>query len=210
MESSSVRLFHRQRSLHQILGGGTLADVILWRRRNAALGILSVTLAAWVVFERSGYTLLSFVANVLLLLVSILFVWAKSAAILNRPPPPLPELKIAEEVVQEVTAFVHTRLNSVLSVSQDIALGKDSNLFFKVAGCLWVISVVGSLTDFLTLGYTTLLIVLTVPMLYEKYEDHIDRYTMVAYTEARQLYARLDEEVLSKVRKYILEKRKLS
>jgi hypothetical protein len=46
--------------------------------------ILLVTLAAWLVFERSGYTLLSLVSSVFLLLVAILFIWAKSAAILNR------------------------------------------------------------------------------------------------------------------------------
>ncbi|XP_073111615.1 reticulon-like protein B12 isoform X1 [Elaeis guineensis] len=81
---SSGRLFGRQRSVHQILGGGTIADVVLWRRRDVTVGILLGLLAAWLVFERSGYTLLSFVFNVLLLLISILFTWARAAAILNR------------------------------------------------------------------------------------------------------------------------------
>lgn len=61
-----------------------VADLILWRRKNQTMGILLVTLAVWVVFERSGYTLLSLVSNVFLLLIVILFLWAKSAAILNR------------------------------------------------------------------------------------------------------------------------------
>ncbi|RVX05939.1 Reticulon-like protein B12 [Vitis vinifera] len=81
---SSDRLFNRQRTVHQILGGGLVADVMLWRQKNLTVGILLVTLAAWVVFELSGYTLLSLVSSVFLLLVSILFLWAKSAAILNR------------------------------------------------------------------------------------------------------------------------------
>lgn len=63
---------------------GTVADVILWRRNKLTWGILVVTLAAWVVFEISGYTLLSLSSSVLLLLTTILFLWAKSAAILNR------------------------------------------------------------------------------------------------------------------------------
>lgn len=62
----------------------TVADVILWRRKNLTVGILLIALAAWIVFERSGYTLLSLVSNVLLLLIVILYLWAKSAAILNR------------------------------------------------------------------------------------------------------------------------------
>lgn len=207
---SSDRLFNRQRTVHQILGGGLVADVMLWRQKNLTVGILLVTLAAWVVFELSGYTLLSLVSSVFLLLVSILFLWAKSAAILNRPAPPLPNLYLSEEIVNEVAAFIRTRTNTLLQVSQDIALGKDSRMFFKVAAYLWLISVVGGLTDFLTLGYISLVIVLTVPGLYERYEDYIDRYVMMGYRKLQLLYMKLDEECISKVQKWILEKRKLS
>ncbi|XP_057458905.1 reticulon-like protein B12 isoform X2 [Lotus japonicus] len=152
---SSGRLFNRERTLHQILGGGQVADIILWRRKNLTVWILLVTLAAWVVFERSGYTLLSLVSNVLLLLIVILFLWAKSAAILNRPAPPLPQLHLSDEMANEVVTFIQTRVNNLFSVSQDIVLGKDSRLFLKVAACLSLISVVGGLTDFLTLAYTS-------------------------------------------------------
>ncbi|ESR42515.1 hypothetical protein CICLE_v10012753mg [Citrus x clementina] len=210
MGSSSDRLFKRQRTIHEILGGGLAADVILWRRKNVTVGILLVTLAAWVVFERSGYTLLSLVSSVLLLLIAILFIWAKAAAILNRPAPPLPELHLSEEMVNEVAALIRTRVNDFLSVSQDMALGKNSRLFFRVALYLWLISFVGGLTDFLTLGYTSLVIVLTLPALYERYEDHIDKYAILGYRKLRQLYVKIDEEFVSKVRKWILEKQKLS
>ncbi|KAK9196010.1 hypothetical protein WN943_004138 [Citrus x changshan-huyou] len=210
MGSSSDRLFKRQRTIHEILGGGLAADVILWRRKNVTVGILLVTLAAWVVFERSGYTLLSLVSSVLLLLIAILFIWAKAAAILNRPAPPLPELHLSEEMVNEVAALIRTRVNDFLSVSQDMALGKNSRLFFRVALYLWLISFVGGLTDFLTLGYTSLVIVLTLPALYERYEDHIDKYAILGYRKLRQLYVKIDKEFVSKVRKWILEKQKLS
>ncbi|KAH9736318.1 hypothetical protein WN944_004130 [Citrus x changshan-huyou] len=210
MGSSSDRLFKRQRTIHEILGGGLAADVILWRQKNVTVGILLVTLAAWVVFERSGYTLLSLVSSVLLLLIAILFLWAKAAAILNRPAPPLPELHLSEEMVNEVAALIRTRVNDFLSVSQDMALGKNSRLFFRVALYLWLISFVGGLTDFLTLGYTSLVIVLTLPALYERYEDHIDKYAILGYRKLRQLYVKIDKEFVSKVRKWILEKQKLS
>ncbi|XP_023906792.1 reticulon-like protein B12 isoform X2 [Quercus suber] len=206
---SSDRLFNRQRTVHEILGGGFAADVILWRRKNLTVGILLVTLAVWLVFERSGYTLLSLVSSVFLLLIAILFSWAKSAAILNRPAPPLPELHLSEEMVNEVATFIRLRVNTLLSVSQDIALGKDSRLFFKVAAYLWLISFVGGLTDFLTLGYTSLVVILTVPALYESFEDHIDKYVILGYKNLHQLYVKLDEYV-SRVQKWILVKKKLS
>ncbi|XP_043718146.1 reticulon-like protein B12 [Telopea speciosissima] len=207
---SSDRLFNRQRTVHQILGGGLVADVMLWRRKDVTLGILVVTLAAWVVFERSGYTLLSLVSSVFLLLISILFLWAKSAAILNRPPPPLPNLHISEQVVNEAAAVICSQMNNFLSTSRDISLGKDSKMFLKVAAFLWLISVVGSWADFLTLGYTSLAIILTIPALYERYEDQIDRYILMGYRELRRLFVKLDNEILSKIRRSIYEKRKLS
>ncbi|CAL0324740.1 unnamed protein product [Lupinus luteus] len=207
--ASSDLLFNRQRTLHDILGGGLVADLILWRRKNLTVGILLVTLAAWVMFERSGYTLLSLVSNVLLLLIVILFLWAKSAAILNRPAPPLPKLHLSEETVNEVAAFIRTRVNDLLSASQDVALGKDSRLFLKVAAYLCLISIVGGLTDFLTLAYTSLFIVLTFPALYERYEDSIDRNILKGCRKLCQLYVKINVEYVSRVQNWIVEKEKL-
>lgn len=73
----------------------------------------------------------------------------------DRPAPPLPQLHLSEEMANEVKTFIRTRVNDLLSVSQDIALGKDSRLFLKVAAYLWIISIIGGLTDFLTLAYTS-------------------------------------------------------
>ncbi|KAF9665155.1 hypothetical protein SADUNF_Sadunf16G0092600 [Salix dunnii] len=207
---SSSRLFNRQRTVHEIFGGGFVADVILWRQMNITIGLLLVALSSWVVFERSGYTLLSLVSSVLLLLAVILFLWAKSAAILNRPPPPLPRLHLSEETVAEVASLIRTRVNALLSISQDIALGKDTKLFLKVAAYLLLISVVGVLTDFLTLGYASLLIVLTIPALYERYEDYLDRYVEMVFKKSHQLYLKFDVECTGRVQKWILERQKLS
>lgn len=207
---SSDRLFNRQRTVHQILGGGLVADVMLWRRKSLTVWFLFVTLAVWLVFEKSGYTLLSLVSSVLLLLLVILFLWAKSAELLNRPPPPLPDLYLSEEVVNEIAGFIRSRINSLLSTSKDVALGKDTRMFFRVAAYMCLLSVIGGFTDFLTLGYTSLLIILTIPALYDKFEDDIDMYILMGCRELQQLYVKFDVEYLSRVRKLIFEKQKLS
>lgn len=74
---------------------------------------------------------------------------------MNRPAPPLPELQLSEEMVNEAAAIIRTRVNALLLVSQDMSLGKDSRLFFKVAAYLLLIYFVGGLTDFLTFSYTS-------------------------------------------------------
>ncbi|KAM1353152.1 hypothetical protein TB2_032377 [Malus domestica] len=207
---SSERLFNRQRTLHEILGASLVADMILWRQKNVTLVILLATLSVWLVFEKSGYTLLSLASSVLLLLITTLFLWAKSAAVLNRPAPPLPELHLSEEMANEMASFIRIRLNALLSGFQNISLGKDSRLFFKVATSLLVIYFVGGLTDFLTLSYTSLVIVLTIPALYERCEDYVDKYVMMGYRKLLQLYVKLDYEYVNRFQNEDLVKKKLS
>jgi hypothetical protein len=84
MSSSSDKLFNRDRTIHEILGGGIVADVMLWRKKNVSVGIVTVTIASWMVFEAFAYTIFTLISSVLLLLLSILFLWSKSASILNR------------------------------------------------------------------------------------------------------------------------------
>ncbi|KAI3811824.1 hypothetical protein L1987_21556 [Smallanthus sonchifolius] len=210
MRSSDGLLFNRQTSVHQILGGGLFADVILWRDKNVTMAILVITLASWVMFERSSYRLLSYVSNVLLLLLIIIFLWAKSAQILNRPTPPIPHLQLSEETINEAAAMIRDQIHTLLSVSHDIALGKDPQMFVKVAAYLVLISVIGSLIEFHTLCYTSVFVVLTVPVAYQSYEKHVDSSLIKGNMKLKQLYIRFDEEFLKKVRKWILEKYKQS
>ncbi|XP_047332455.1 reticulon-like protein B12 [Impatiens glandulifera] len=207
---SSDRLFNRQRTIHQILGGGIVADVILWRRKDLTMGIMIVTVASWLMFEKSGYTLLSFVSSVLLLLSSILFFWAKSAAILNRPAPPLPDLHLSKETMNEIASLVLDNINALLSISHDIALGKDTEMFLRVSGWLGLIYIIGGLTDFITLAYSSLVVLLTLPALYEKFADCIDGFILTVYRRSRQFYVWFNVEYIARVRTMILEKQKLS
>jgi reticulon-3 len=58
--------------------------LLLWRRRNASAAAVVGATTVWFVFERAGYSFPSVLSNALLLLVAILFFWAKSASLLNR------------------------------------------------------------------------------------------------------------------------------
>ncbi|KAL8167990.1 hypothetical protein V2J09_009489 [Rumex salicifolius] len=208
MGFSVDRLFNRTTSVHQILGGGIVADVILWRQRNVTIGLLLLVISIWLVFERSGYTLLSLCSSVLLLLFSILFIWAKAAALLNRPAPPLPDMWISEEQANEMATLIRGHVNSVLSASQSIALGKDSRLYCKSAGWLLLISVVSAWADLVTLGYACIIILLTVPAIYERYEEQVDHCVISINRSLLRLCAKLDEQI-AVMRNWDLEKLKL-
>lgn len=73
----------------------------------------------------------------------------------NRPTPPIPHLQISEETVNVAATLIRDQINMVLSIFYDIALAKDTKMFAKAAAFLVLISVIGSLTDFRTLCYTS-------------------------------------------------------
>ncbi|CAN6241335.1 unnamed protein product [Urochloa humidicola] len=170
------------RSLHALLGGGAVADVLLWRRRNVSAAAVVGATAVWFVFERAGYSLPSVLSNALLLLVAILFFWAKSASLLNRPLPPLPNLEVSDVVVEKAADRALVWINRVLAVGHDIAIKRDRKVFIQVILVLWVVSYVGMLFNFLTLIYIGVMLSLLVPPLYEKYQDHIDEKVGVAHS----------------------------
>ncbi|CAA7046192.1 unnamed protein product [Microthlaspi erraticum] len=193
MGSASDKLLNRERTVHEILGGGIVADVVLWRKQNVSNGIVTVTIASWIVFESFAYTIITLLTSVLLLLLSILFLWSKSASILNRPSPPLPEFQISEAMAEEASKWLRLHVNKLLQVSYDIAMGRDSELFIKVAVSLFLISFIGSLMEFQTLCHTGVLVVMTVPAFYERYEDYIDGSLVFIYNKANELYLRFEQ-----------------
>ncbi|KAL6844159.1 hypothetical protein ACP4OV_025832 [Aristida adscensionis] len=172
----------RPRSLHAILGGGAVADVLLWRRRNVSAAAVAGATAVWFVFERAGYSFPSVLANALLLLVAILFFWAKSASLLNRPLPPLPNLEVSDVVVEKAADHALVWINKLLAVGHDIAIKRDRKVFIQVILVLWVISYIGMAFNFLTLIYIGVMFSLLVPPLYEKYQDQVDEKVGLAHS----------------------------
>ncbi|KAK8568201.1 hypothetical protein V6N13_106135 [Hibiscus sabdariffa] len=176
-------------SVHQALGGGLVADVLLWRKWCGGVVILASATTFWCLFELAGYSAVSFVANVLLLLVVILFFWAKSASLLNRPLPPLPNLEISEKNAGKIAKELQVWVNYALSVAHDITLGRNLKLFLKVAVGLWFVSFIGSFFNLLTFVYIGIVLSLSVPMLYDKYQHHINE--KIAKRRCSRVFRRL-------------------
>ncbi|MBA0730606.1 hypothetical protein Golax_023346 [Gossypium laxum] len=155
----------------------------------------------WCLFELAGYSVLSFVANVLLLLVVILFFWAKSASLLNRPLPPLPNLEISERTAGKIADELQVWVNIALSIAHDITLGRNLKLLLKVkvGVALWFVSFIGSFFSFLTVIYIGVILSLSVPVLYDKYQHDIDEKLSVTNKIIQTQYRKIDETVLRKL-----------
>ncbi|XP_010530739.1 PREDICTED: reticulon-like protein B10 isoform X4 [Tarenaya hassleriana] len=200
-------------SVHQSLGGGSVspvADLLLWRKRRGPVLLLGSSTLLWFLFEKAGYSFLSFVANVQLLFVVILFLWAKSASLLDRPMPPLPNLEISEASALKVADALRVWLNRVLSVARDIAVGRNVKRLFQVSFVLWSLSLLGNFFNFLTLLYLAgVILSLSIPVLYEKYQDNIDDKLSVTQRVLQTQCRRIDESILQKIARPMTKEKKM-
>ncbi|KAK9049471.1 hypothetical protein SSX86_031560 [Deinandra increscens subsp. villosa] len=179
-------------SVHHALGGGAVADILLWRNAYGGGALLIISTIFWFLFERGGYNILAFVANNLLLLVVILFFWAKSATLLNRPLPPLPELDISEESVLIAADEMQVWINHAFSVAHDIAISGNLKTLIAVVSSLWLIAYVGSFFNFLTLIYIGVLMSLSIPFLYDMFQAQVDEKLVTVHKITNFIFRKAD------------------
>ncbi|XP_059634275.1 reticulon-like protein B1 [Cornus florida] len=202
--SSSVkdkmyRLFGREKPVHQVFGGGKPADIFLWRNKKISASVLGGATAIWVFFELLEYHLLSLVCHILILSLAVLFLWSNATTFINKSPPHIPELHLPEDPFLQFASALRNEINRAFVVLRDIASGRDLKKFLSVIAGLWVLSIMGNWCNFLTLFYITFVLLHTVPVLYEKYEDQVDHFAEKAKIEFMKQYAVFDAKVLSKI-----------
>jgi hypothetical protein len=193
------RFLTKDKNVHQILGGGRAADSFLWKDKYLSAGVLGGSTLTWFLLEKSGYTFLTLLSNILMFVVVILFVWANIAALLNRTGPPVPELSVSEDFVTRTANTLSVELNKVLAIARDVALGKDFKLFLKVVAVLWLVSTVTSWFNLLTCIWIGVVLLHVIPFVYDMYEDVIDHHAKVAVDTANVHYKKLDDSVLRRI-----------
>ncbi|CAM8990485.1 unnamed protein product [Rhodiola kirilowii] len=202
------RLFGRESDVHKCLGGGKPADIFLWRDKKASGSVLGGITAVYVLFELLEYHLLTLVCHLAILALAVSFLWSNASTFITKSPPKIPKVQIPEEPIVEAAEFVRFEVNRGLTLLRDIALGKDLKKFLGVIAGLWIISILGSCLNFLSLFYISFVLLFTVPVIYEKYEDKVDHYAEKAMHEIKKQYAIFDAKVLSKLPKAVLKYKK--
>lgn len=201
VKAKIFRLFGREKPVHKVFGGGKPADVLLWRNKKISASVLGGATAIWVLFELIEYHLLTLVCHVLILALAILFLWSNAHTFINKTPPRIPEVHLPEEPFLEVAAALRIEINQGFAVLRDIVTGRDLKKFLVVIAGVWVLSIVGSWCNFLTLFYISFVLLHTLPVLYEKYEDKVDPFAEKAMFELKKQYVVFDAKVLSKIPK---------
>ncbi|KAK9070405.1 hypothetical protein SSX86_010807 [Deinandra increscens subsp. villosa] len=193
------RLFGREKPVHKVLGGGKAADIFLWKDKKLSAGVLGFVTLIWVLFELAEYHLLTLVCHTLIFALAILFVWSNAASFINKSPPKFPEVALPDDLVLGVASALRTEINQALVILRNIASGKDLKNFLAVIAGLWVLSILGSCWNFLTLFYTSFVLLHTVPYLYDRYDDKVDALAEKAEAEIKKQYAVFSVKVLSKI-----------
>ncbi|XP_031272777.1 reticulon-like protein B1 [Pistacia vera] len=208
IKNKVFRLFGRERPVHKVLGGGKPADVFLWRNKKISVGVLATATAAWILFELMEYHLLTLVCHCLIVALAVLFLWSNATIFINKSPPRIPDFRIPEKPVVQAASALRIEINWAFSILRDIASGRDLKKFLSVIAGLWVLSIVGSYCNFLTLFYIAFVLLHTVPVIYEKYEDRVDSFSEKAWIEIKKQYAVFDAKVLSKIPRGPLKNKK--
>ncbi|KAF2321042.1 hypothetical protein GH714_033107 [Hevea brasiliensis] len=111
----------------------------------------------------------------------------------------LPDLEISEETIVKAAGVLQVYANHALSIAREIVIGRNLKLFLQVAFGLWLASYIGSLCNFLTLVYIGVLLSLSVPVLYDKYQHHIDEKLSVTHRIIQTQYRKIDDSLLKKI-----------
>ncbi|KAK6135135.1 hypothetical protein DH2020_031126 [Rehmannia glutinosa] len=214
VKAKIYRLFGREKPVHKVLGDEPsyplAADIFLWRDKKISAGVLGFATAIWVLFELLEYHLLTLVCHILILGLAILFLWSNASTFINKSPPKIPEVVVPENIVLGVASALRIEFNGAFAQLRQIASGKDIKKFLAVIAGLWVLSILGSCWNFLTLFYICFVLLHTVPVLYEKYEDQVDAFAEKAEAELKKQYAVFNAKVLSKIPKGPLKDKKFA
>ncbi|KAL8235839.1 hypothetical protein R6Q59_016920 [Mikania micrantha] len=208
LKSKSNLFSGRDQPVPQVFGGVKPADVFLWRNKKISASILGGATALWVLFELLEYHLVTLVCHILILVFAVLFLWSSVSNIMYKSPPSIPEVRIPEDPILQFTSALRIEINHSLHMLWDIGSGRDLKKFLAVVAGLWVLSVVGRCCSFLTLVYTSFVVLQTVPVLYVRYKDEVDAFVEKAMMKLKNQYALFDEKVVSKIPRGPLKEKK--
>ncbi|XP_059434857.1 reticulon-like protein B14 [Corylus avellana] len=189
------RLFGRERSLHNILGGGKVADILLWKNTKLSAAILAGFTTIWLLFEVAEYQLVTLLCHLLIITMLIIFIWSKAAGLIDRSPPNIQEIRLSESTCRHL----FTNVNWFLFKFYEISSGKDLKHFFLAVSCLWMLSVAGTYFSSLNLSYIAFLCIQTLPVLYERYEKEVDYLATKGNQDVKKWYRKFDSNVLNKI-----------
>ncbi|KAI3720066.1 hypothetical protein L6452_20976 [Arctium lappa] len=184
------RLFRRERPLHSVLGGGHVADLLLWRNKSLSAAILLAVTMIWFHFEVVEYNFISLICHISILVMLMVFITYTMAKFADWDLPDIHEITIQESAFKWLYRIINWLLHKLVILS------------------LWITSVSGSYFSSLNPLFFCVDWVGTLPALYEQYERKVDHLISRGSKDAKKAFKKFDAEVLSKIPRGRVKKKK--
>ncbi|XP_050203497.1 reticulon-like protein B9 [Mercurialis annua] len=78
-----TKLFGRKMPMHKVLGGGKVADELLWKNKNVSGGIVIGMTLIWLLFEVVGYNFVTLLSHISITTMLIIFICCTGAQLFN-------------------------------------------------------------------------------------------------------------------------------
>ncbi|WOH12490.1 hypothetical protein DCAR_0831994 [Daucus carota subsp. sativus] len=186
---SVYRDFDEQSKVDKLLGGGRVADVLLWKDERKSFACFGVLVLAYYWLFLCGNTFISSAAQLLVLFTFVLYGYGELPS--NISGVKFPKMSASSFEISEVDmktfsgaiAHIWKRIGDVIRI---LAQGQDWNTFFKVVALLYLFKwyVFHSLTT--SIG-VAIVLAFTLFFVYEQYEEEIDGIAEILLNLTRAL-----------------------
>eukprot|EP00268_Persea_americana_P027673 TRINITY_DN269_c4_g1_i4.p1 TRINITY_DN269_c4_g1~~TRINITY_DN269_c4_g1_i4.p1 ORF type:complete len:568 (-),score=88.01 TRINITY_DN269_c4_g1_i4:283-1986(-) len=171
------------------LGNGTVADTLLWKDKKRTLTTLLVLGFVYYYFISPGYTMITAISKILLVMIMFLFVHSiLPAKIMGYKFEKIPAscFNFSEEKTRLIALSMGSTWNTTVGVLKSLCRGNDWTLFFKVVCSLLILSFLGgiSMHSIFVIGVPFVFIAFYV---YERKEEEIDGLFQQALSFALKL-----------------------
>ncbi|CAO2834188.1 unnamed protein product [Amaranthus hypochondriacus] len=162
--------------VHKNLGGGRVADILLWKDKKQSLAAMLVFLAFYYNLIASGYTIVASIAKLILLAAIFLYIHANLPERMfgcTIEKVPVSALHCSEDNSRRAARSVASQWNTLVGILKTLCRGDDWMLFLKVIITLIIISLLGFIS-FQKLFLAATVTPFVAFYIYEKKEKEID------------------------------------
>ncbi|KAK9115960.1 hypothetical protein Sjap_014907 [Stephania japonica] len=175
----------------------TVADIPPPHRRDSSVARLYMPLLEEE--KVAEYHFVTLLCHLSITAMLLLFISCNVAPLLNRSPPKIPEIILSESAFKQAAMSFHRRLSQFIINIYYVSSGRDLPFFLLVIGLLWILAVIGTYFSITSLLYLGILCAMTLPVMYENYQDEVNRVAKKGNQNLKKLYRKLDSKVFNKI-----------
>ncbi|KAM1362227.1 hypothetical protein PS1_027596 [Malus domestica] len=176
----------------------TVRDILLWRKKKQSFLVLLTATATWILLDVYQFNFLTVISYVAMFLVTSLFLSGNLLRLLGKEPPDFSRVGITEKSALEMGNTIRAWVEEGIRWMFQVAAEREWFVFVGTVSGLWLLSRVARCVDLLTLLYIGIVMGMTVPAMYVKYEDKIGRSEEKLKAQLKRYYDTLDEKVVKK------------